>query len=87
MNDLAGVLTSLATLIGVIGGLVMQWRGQTEAREGRVKLGEKVDVTAAKVDENTAVTKDTAVKLEEVHQATAAIAESTGTHQILNDDG
>lgn len=80
MNDLAGVLTSLATLIGVIGGLVMQWRGQNEAREGRARLNEKIDV-------NTAVTNDTAAKVEVVHAATTAIAEATGTHQILPHDG
>lgn len=80
MNDLAGVLTSLATLIGVVGGLVMQWRGQTESREGRARLAEKVD-------QNTALTKDTAEKVEVVHAATTAIAEATGTHQILPHDG
>jgi hypothetical protein len=40
-----------------------------------------------KIDENTAVTKDTAAKIEVVHAATTAIVEATGTHQILPHDG
>jgi len=38
-----------------------------------------------KIDENTALTKDTAAKVEVVHAATTAIVEATGTHQILSD--
>lgn len=38
-----------------------------------------------KIDENTALTKDTAAKVEVVHAATTAIAEATGNHKILGD--
>lgn len=75
-EGIASVLTSLATLVGVVGGIVVQLRGQTEARAGREKLNEKIDV-------NTAVTNDTAAKVEVVHAATTAIVESTGAHPVL----
>lgn len=38
-----------------------------------------------KIDENTALTKDTAAKVEVVHAATTAIQEATGNHKILGD--
>jgi hypothetical protein len=75
-EGLAAVLASLATLATAVGNIVLQMRGQTESRADRASLKEKVD-------ENTAVTKDTAAKVEDVHQATTAIAEATGTHTIV----
>jgi hypothetical protein len=82
-EGLAAVLASLATLATALGNIVLQLRGQTESRDDRAKLSDKIDNTSAKVDTNTALTQATAVKVEEVHLATTAIVESTGTHQIL----
>jgi hypothetical protein len=83
-EGIAAILTSLATLVGVIISGVQQLRGQNESRNDRAELREKIDTTAAKVDNNTALTQATAQKVEEVHAVTAAIAESTtGTHQVL----
>lgn len=76
-EGVAQVLTSLATLIGVVGGIVVQLRGQTEAREGRAKLADKVD-------SNTEITKATAGKVDAVHDEVVA---ATGQHQILPHDG
>jgi hypothetical protein len=72
-EGLAAVLASLATLATAVGNIVLQMRGQTESRQDRAAI-------AAKVDINTALTQDTAQKVEDVH---ASIVEATGTHQVL----
>lgn len=75
-EGIAAVVGSLATFVTALGGVLLQLRGQTESRRDRADLRDKIDA-------NTALTKDTADKVEVVHAATTAIAEATGTHQIL----
>lgn len=71
-GDTAATITAIGTLLTVIGNFIMQIiQARRSASNGR------------KLDENTALTKETAAKVEDVHQATAAIAESTGSHPIL----
>jgi hypothetical protein len=77
-EGMAAILASLATLVTAAGGIIVQLRGQAESRVDRADLRDKVD-------ENTALTKDTAAKVEVVHAATTAIVEATGTHQTLKD--
>jgi hypothetical protein len=42
-TDVAVVITSLSTLIGVLGGILVQLRGQNEARTERASLSEKME--------------------------------------------
>ena len=63
--DLAATIAAVAGLVTVIGNLVlqiMQIRGQREAREGRVKPGEKVDIASAKDDHNRELTQGAQTK-------------------------
>lgn len=88
--DLAATIAAVASLVTVVGQVVlqiMQFLAQKEARQARAALSDKVDDTAAAVAENTTLTKDTALQVKEVHAATTAIAEATGQHQILTHDG
>lgn len=71
-GDVAATITAVGTLITVIGNLVLQILQSRRSKEN-----------GRKIDENTALTQVTAQKVEEVHQATNAIVESTGTHQAL----
>lgn len=68
-GDVAATITAVGTLITVIGNLVLQILQSRRSKEN-----------GRKIDENTELTKVTANKID---QATTAIAESTGTHQIL----
>jgi hypothetical protein len=73
-GDLAATITAVGTLATVIGNLVLQIVQSRRSKEN-----------GRKIDENTALTRDTAAKVEVVHAATTAIAESTGTHQTLKE--
>jgi hypothetical protein len=60
-EGIAAILASTAGLVGVIGNIMIQLRGQNEARAdraearaGRAALSDKVDVAAAKVDVTSA---------------------------------
>lgn len=64
-EGIAAVIGSLATLVGVLGNVVLQLKQLKLSRSNSDKLDES------------------AGKLDEVHAATAAIVESTGTHQVL----
>jgi hypothetical protein len=73
-GDIAASITAVGTLVTVIGNLVLQILQTRRSREN-----------GRKIDENTALTRDTAAKVEVVHAATTAIQESTGTHQTLKE--
>lgn len=78
-EGIAQIITSIATLVGVIIAGIQQKRGQAESRADRA-------VISSKIDDNTTLTQATAGKIDEVHAATAAIAESTGTHPALKSE-
>jgi hypothetical protein len=62
--DVALIITALGTLIGVIGGIVVQLRGQDEARADRAALANKVDAQSKvveKLEVNTNSLKDALV--------------------------
>jgi uncharacterized protein with von Willebrand factor type A (vWA) domain len=75
-EGIAAVITSLAGFATSVGTVILQ------LRQAKISAS-----NADKIDANTAITQSTANKLEEVHAATAAIAESTGTHRTLSDGG
>ncbi len=66
--DLAATIAAVAGLVTVIGNLALQIMQVMQLRKS-AENGRKLDV-------NTQLTK-------EVHESTTAIAEATGTHQIL----
>jgi len=74
--DVAASITALGGLIVSVGTLVLQ-----------IIQAKRSITNGRKIDENTALTRDTAAKVEVVHAATTAIVEQTGTHTILPDDG
>ena len=81
-GDVGGIITAIGTV--VIG--LLQVSQKRLSKDNARKIDENTAVTrdtATKVNDNTTITKDTAAKVEEVHKATAAIAESTGTHPTL----
>lgn len=57
-EGMAAVIGSIATLVGVLGNVVLQLK--------QLKMS-----------------KSNSDKLDDVHQATANIAEATGTHKVL----
>jgi hypothetical protein len=71
-EGIAAIVASVSTLVGILGNIVLQ------LRQMKVSAG-----NSEKIDANTKLTQETAQKLEEVHAATAALIEVTGTHQIL----
>jgi hypothetical protein len=64
-EGIAAVIGSLATLVGVLGNVVLQLKQMKMSKSNSDKLDDQGN------------------KLDEVHAATAAIVESTGTHQVL----
>lgn len=88
-EGLAAVIASFATLVTALGGIAVSLLGQRESRRDRTDIRNKVD-------ENTAVTRDTAAKVEvtatkveEVHKSTAEINDkvdavaASGTYKAL----
>jgi hypothetical protein len=72
LTGVAEAITAFGGVVTGIGTLALQiMSARRSIQNGR------------KIDENTALTRDTAAKVEVVHAATTAIAESTGTHQVL----
>lgn len=49
-TDVAVVITSLSTLIGVLGGILVQLRGQNEARTERAALSGKMEQVKTATD-------------------------------------
>jgi hypothetical protein len=74
LTGVAETITAFGGVVTGIGTLALQ----IMAARRSIKNGHKID-------ENTALTKDTAAKVEVVHAATTAIAENTGNHKILGD--
>lgn len=72
LQGLAALVVAMGSLAGTVGTLVMQLRTNKIARSN-----------ADKIDDNTKVTKETASKVDDVHAATAALVEATGSHKIL----
>jgi uncharacterized protein with von Willebrand factor type A (vWA) domain len=71
-EGIAAILIAVGTLATTLTNIVLQLR--------QAKLSVQ---NGAKLDANTALTQATADKVEEVHAATAAIVESTGSHPII----
>ena len=49
-TDVALIITALSTLVGVAGGIVVQLRGQSEARNERAKLSTKMEQVKTATD-------------------------------------
>jgi flagellar biosynthesis/type III secretory pathway protein FliH len=49
-TDVALVITALSTLVGVVGGIIVQLRGQSEARAERAKLSTKMEQVKTATD-------------------------------------
>jgi flagellar biosynthesis/type III secretory pathway protein FliH len=49
-TGVALIITALSTLVGVAGGIVVQLRGQNEARAQRAKLSEKMEQVKTATD-------------------------------------
>jgi len=72
-EGVAAIIASLGAFVTALGGVILQLRGQTESRNDRAKLGDKID-------NNTALTKETAKKVEEVH---AVQVSTSGTYPTI----
>jgi hypothetical protein len=73
--DVALIITALSTLLGVLGGILVQIRGQNEARSDRLALAKKFDLqseTVKKLELNTNSIKDALVA------STASASEAKG---------
>lgn len=81
-EGVAAILVGVGTLAAQFSSIAMQWRSSKVSRAN----SDKLDAQATKIDDNTAVTQATAIKIDEVHAATAALVESTGTHQALKSE-
>jgi hypothetical protein len=82
------IITALSTLIGVMGGILVQLRGQDEARADRLSLANKVDKQAStiqKLEINTNSIKDALV--EETAKAAEAAGHAAGLEQGRNEQG
>lgn len=77
-TNLPGIIAAVATLLGVIGQIVLQ-----------LIQAKRSIVTDKKIDENTQMTKDTAAKVDEVHSATNVLtATASGSYKSLKgEDG
>jgi hypothetical protein len=49
-TDVALVITALSTLVGVLGGILVQLRGQTEAKSERAALSNKMEQVKTATD-------------------------------------
>jgi flagellar biosynthesis/type III secretory pathway protein FliH len=49
-TDVALIITALSTLVGVAGGIIVQLRGQSEARNERAKLSTKMEQVKTATD-------------------------------------
>jgi hypothetical protein len=49
-TEIALIITAMSTLLGVVGGIWVQLRGQTEARMSRLALSNKMDVAIKATD-------------------------------------
>jgi hypothetical protein len=49
-TDVAVVITSLSTLVGVLGGILVQLRGQNEAKTERAALSSKMEQVKVATD-------------------------------------
>jgi len=74
LTGVAEAITAFGGVVTGIGTLALQ-----------IMAARRSISNGRKIDENTALTRDTAAKVEVVHAATTAIAESTGTHQTLSE--
>lgn len=73
-EGIAAIILAAGTVAGQIGTIFMQFQQRKMSKSN-----------SDKIDENTALTKDTAAKVEVVHAATTAIQEATGTHRALSE--
>jgi hypothetical protein len=84
--DVALIITALSTFLGVLGGIAVQLRGQSEAREERRALAAKVDAQGATVkllEINTNSIKDALVA--KTAEASEAKGHAAGLEQGRNE--
>lgn len=85
-EGIAAVLGAVGLLAVQLSGIAMQWKSSKVGRANSEKLdaqGIALADQAVKIADNTALTKATATKVDEVHTATTTLVEATGTHKIL----
>lgn len=75
-TNAAAIIAAIATLVGVIGNILLQLvQAKRSAENGK------------KIDENTQMTRDTAAKVDEVHAATNVLtASASGSYKTLSED-
>jgi TPP-dependent trihydroxycyclohexane-1,2-dione (THcHDO) dehydratase len=82
-SDIAAIISSLTALVIGVGTLVQQFKNGKKVDQATLSNVESAKIISRKVDENTALTHETAVKVDEVHAATNVLVAGTGTFRAL----